>query len=210
MKGESDNEILLAALVNESRWTDAIQIKEIERPQSWRLVRLDTDNVVTEEELVFTVYGVIKAMDLLPFKMNAKLSGKRIKYLKQSVQLEGLGTKQFEDAVRAASIVCNHFASEFAEGRLEQWEDAYAGHQEKYLNIANRIFTPVDELGPDEVHQPLPKELDPYNVTDKVVQKGFAVTEDNTVQYSRATSETKDGLVVRRRVNLHDARTPLY
>ncbi|KAG6836084.1 hypothetical protein H0H93_011535, partial [Arthromyces matolae] len=222
LKGESENEILLAALVTvsrvdlrtsigvhkaaysiqESRWTEAVTIKEIEQPQSWRLVRVHENGTATDEEVVFTVYGMLKAMDLLPFKINTKISGKRIKFLKQSVQLEGLGSRQFCDAMEGAKIVCQHFASEFAEGRLERWEDAYAGQEEQQLNLANRIFTPLEELGEDDRHQPLGKELDPYNVTDKIVQKGFAVTDDNIVQYSRAVTETKDGHVTRRRVNL--------
>ncbi|KAG6818324.1 hypothetical protein H0H93_005980, partial [Arthromyces matolae] len=122
---------------------------------------------------------------------------KRIKYMKQSVQLKGLGDNQFEEAIKAAGMVCDHFSSEFAEGRLERWADQYVGQEENLLSLANRIFTPVNELGKKERHIPLPKELDPYSVAEKIVQKGFVTTDDNFVQYTRGVTEARGNSRVR-------------
>ncbi|KAG6847476.1 hypothetical protein H0H93_007875 [Arthromyces matolae] len=203
MIGQRENEILLAALVEDSQWTNTVYIKEIEEPQSWRLVRIDEDGAPTDEEVVVTVYGMIRNMDLFPIKATTKLNNvKRMKYMKQSVQLEGLGEDQFEHAIRAAAGVCAHFATEYAEGRLERWENAYAGQDDKVFDLANRMFTPVKDMSKDEIHRPLPKELDPYGLTEKIVQKGFAITDDNMVQYARGVKlygrEDSEGTTVKR------------
>ncbi|KAG6863330.1 hypothetical protein C0993_011972, partial [Termitomyces sp. T159_Od127] len=103
-----------------------------------------------------------------------------------SVKIDGLGTQHFEDVIKSTGIVCNLFNHEFSEGRLERWEDAYVGQNNRFIYIANQIFMPKTEAAPDEVHYPMNKDLDPYRLSEKIFPKGFMITEDNIVQYSKA------------------------
>lgn len=48
------------------QWRDGIVIKEMVRPQSWRLLKARSDGREPDEEIVFTLIGVIVDKDLPP------------------------------------------------------------------------------------------------------------------------------------------------
>lgn len=48
------------------RWPDDIAITYMEKPRSWRLLKPKTDGGRPDEELVYTLHGVITDKDLPP------------------------------------------------------------------------------------------------------------------------------------------------
>lgn len=51
----------------DEKWRDGIIIKEMDRPRSWHLLKSKADNTEPDEEMVFTLIGVIIDKDLPPY-----------------------------------------------------------------------------------------------------------------------------------------------
>ncbi|KAG6914923.1 hypothetical protein DXG01_014409 [Tephrocybe rancida] len=186
-EGKDEADAQLHNLTRDPEWKDSIRIKRFANPETWRLVRADDDMKLTDEEMVFTVYGAIVKKDFPPLRGGGKASEEmRLKYMKQSVKLDRLGTPEFEAAIAAAGEVCRYFDREFPEGQLEQWSHQHEGHEIKVLDIANRMFTPMSETTTADEHIPFDKASDPRGISIDAVSRGFKRTEDNIVEYATA------------------------
>ncbi|KAF8061874.1 hypothetical protein FPV67DRAFT_1669824 [Lyophyllum atratum] len=194
-EGKTEDETHLHELLKDPEWIEGIRIKEIVKDKVFGLVYADAKGCSTNEECVFTVYGAITKKDLPPLKMGIKkLDKAKVRFLKQSIRLEGLGSDQFQDAIAAAGAVWELFDRVFEEGTLEKWKDGLAGEKDKVLDIANLLVTNAKD-GTEQDHIPFDTNSDPLGVMDSLLQKGYVRTEDNVVQYS----EGKGGIDGKRR-----------
>ncbi|GLB43026.1 hypothetical protein LshimejAT787_1204750 [Lyophyllum shimeji] len=183
-EGKAEDEKCLHELLKEPEWLDSVRIKEIVKDKAFSLVYADDKGHATDEECIFTVYGALSKKDLPPLKLAVKqLDQSKLRFLKQSIRLDGLGMTQFRDAVDAAAAVCDLFDRVFEEGALERWKDGLLGDEEKLLDMSNKLVTHVnDAIG--QQHIPFDSGIDPLGVMDSLLQKGYIRTEDNMVQYS--------------------------
>ncbi|KAG6913897.1 hypothetical protein DXG01_003650 [Tephrocybe rancida] len=184
---KEEGEAQLHKLINDPEWKETMKIKRLENPETWCLVRVDDDMKITDEEMVFTVYGSIVKKEFLPLRGGGKVSDEiRLRFMKQAVKLDGLGTSEFEAAIAAASEICGFFDRLFPEGQLENWSLQHVGQQTKVLDIANRTFTPIAETMNTDLHVPFDKEFDPRGISIGAIGKGFKRIEDNMVEYASA------------------------
>ncbi|KAG6905035.1 hypothetical protein DXG01_005492, partial [Tephrocybe rancida] len=179
----------------EAEWSEGVKIKEIAKDKVYGLVYTDDHGQMTDVECVFTVYGAISKKDLPPLKTSVKqLDAGRLRFLRQWIRLDGLGTEHFKDAVEAAASVCELFDRAFEEGALEKWKETLTGNKDKLLDMSSKLVTHVDKAN-GQCHIPFDSSANPSGVMESIIQKGFIHTEDNVVQYS----EGKGGLDGKRR-----------
>ncbi|KAG6906386.1 hypothetical protein DXG01_014177 [Tephrocybe rancida] len=130
---------------------------------------------VADEEVVFTVYSIIKNKDLTPLRTAPVFP--RIKFLKQSVMLKGLGTSAFDKCMKSTQLIHEAFDRSFPDGQLQEWNENEG--EELAMHIANRFFMPLSKVAPGEHHIPFEKSINLMGVLASVVKKGFVSTEDN-------------------------------
>ncbi|KAF8059501.1 hypothetical protein FPV67DRAFT_1784357 [Lyophyllum atratum] len=194
-EGQKEDETCLHGLLKDPEWFEGVRIKEVVKDKVFALVIADDNGNPTEDECIFTVYGAISKKDLPPLKAGVKqIDQGRIKFLKQAIRLDGLGSERFKDAVVAAGAVWNLFDRVFEEGVLESWKDGLAGEDNNLMDMSNLLVTSV-KAGTGQQHIPFDAGSDPHAVMDSLIQKGYMRTEDNIVQYS----ESKVGLGGKRR-----------
>ncbi|KAG6915600.1 hypothetical protein DXG01_010803 [Tephrocybe rancida] len=97
----------------------------------------------------------------------------KIKFLKQSIKLVGLGAKFFDNSIEAILIIHDKFDRSFREGQLMEWLP---------------LFTPADDVLPGEKHIPFEPALNPAGILENLAKKGFVRTEDNVVEYMERKS----------------------
>ncbi|KAG6836455.1 hypothetical protein H0H93_007836 [Arthromyces matolae] len=146
-------------------WRDATAVKEYAHPKVWRLMESDPAGDPTDEEIVFTIYGALSE------------DKKKVKYLKQSLTLEGYDTQEFRDALTATKSIHAMFDRFFKEGQLEAITDVDT------ISAANRLLTPSKDTSGDDVHIPYDKESDPEGLLEELAREGFKRTDDNIVNF---------------------------
>ncbi|KAG6839050.1 hypothetical protein C0991_006348, partial [Blastosporella zonata] len=114
--------------------------------------------------------------------------------MKQSIKLDGLGLATFDDAIRAAGEVCKHFDRVFEAGQLEHWAAQHSPNENPVLDVANRVFIAIEDLGATELRVPIDHLLDPYNIGSSAESNGYRHTEDNAVEYTELKRNDKGDL----------------
>ncbi|KAG6849836.1 hypothetical protein H0H93_004520 [Arthromyces matolae] len=163
-------------------WQESAAVKECTLPKTWRLMESEADGKPTDEELVFTVYGELTDHNLPPFnKSTLNVRDKtRLKYIKQSVEIDGLKTLEYENARNAMRSIHAMFDRAFKEGVLEDLSD---GTDRDTISAANRLLTPLRDAPTTEAHIPHDNYSDPDGALESLVCQGFKRTEDNIVNY---------------------------
>ncbi|KAG6818509.1 hypothetical protein H0H93_004406 [Arthromyces matolae] len=178
----------LHSLLNDPEWHDRFVVAEMNKPKAWRLVRADEDGNATDEEIVFTVYGALAEFDLPPFAKAFRGSPDigKFKYLKQYVKIDGLGIKSSLDSISAAIEIRGLYDRSFQANKLDAWTSGTKETSEGFtFDIANRLFTPVNDTADNDPHVPFQKEVDPHGVLELMVAEGLKHTEDNNVRYAK-------------------------
>ncbi|KAG6850007.1 hypothetical protein H0H93_002625 [Arthromyces matolae] len=167
-------------------WQGSIAVKEYMYPKIWRLVEKEETGIVTDEELVFSVYGSIQGHNLLPFnKSDLYMSDiKKIKYLKQTITINGLGGDEMKEAWNAMRMIHGVFDRTFKQGQLE---DLYKEDDYTTINAANRLMTPSKDT--DQPHVPYESHSDPDGMLESIARQGFRRTEDNIVNFVKVESK---------------------
>ncbi|KAG6904932.1 hypothetical protein DXG01_006135 [Tephrocybe rancida] len=191
----------LTSISKDPDWSDSVVVRACEHPPAWRLLKINQDSREPDEEAVFTIEGMLASKKLPPvvwventqqedpgltiqYRDTPAMS--KIKFLKQSIKLVGLGAKFFDDGIEAISIIHDKFDRLFREGQLMEWLP-YEGDEPR-INAANRLFTPADDVLPGEKHVPFEPAIDPAGILGNLAKKGFVRTEDNVVEYMEQKS----------------------
>ena len=102
----------------------------------------------------------------------------------QSIDITGLGLKNFDDAIAALANIRSLFAADAACGDLKQLNMAEK-HGFSCLRISNRFLTPkVNAAGEEEDRKSLAI-IDPHGYLKKVAKDGYIHHVENAVQYYR-------------------------
>ncbi|KAF8067556.1 hypothetical protein FPV67DRAFT_1669440 [Lyophyllum atratum] len=185
-ESKNEDETCLHDLLKDPKWFESVRIKEAVKEKVFALVHADDKGNPTDEECILTVYGALTKKELPPLKIGLKnLDQGKIRFLKQAISLDGLGSDRFKDAVVAAGAVWELFDRVFEEGVLESWKDGLAGEGNKHLDMSNMLVTNIKD-GSEQQHIPFDAGSDPHSVMDSFLKKGYVRTEDNVVQYSEA------------------------
>ncbi|KAF9455906.1 hypothetical protein BDZ94DRAFT_501802 [Collybia nuda] len=139
-------------IMQSTNWTDVIRITCANGPTSWRILNA---NNTTNEELVFTLQGIITAKDLPPVLQQPHLLLGHFKYLWQSITVSGLGIHAFDQAMAAAVELYGIFDRSFANGQMDTWSTSSTPGLDMFsrLDSSNRYMTPQrDELKPNTIH----------------------------------------------------------
>ncbi|TFK58156.1 hypothetical protein BDN72DRAFT_721604, partial [Pluteus cervinus] len=148
-------------------------------PSSWRLVKQGGE----EEEVVFTLQGVIEEKNLPPVVEDPKIPKTKMQFLTQSVTLSGLGTPTFDESVVALSEVYTVFSRQFPEGRMMPLQSSPSSFGSgSSLVLSNRYFTRRSE-GPQMKSIPFPSTVDPRKILTRHLSSSLIHTEENDVQY---------------------------
>ncbi|TFK59403.1 hypothetical protein BDN72DRAFT_735144, partial [Pluteus cervinus] len=145
----------------------------IDSPLSWRLVNQAKGD---DEEVVFTIPGVVKAKALPPILFNPPPRNK-CQFLQQNITLTGLGTSSFQESKTALNEMHAVFSRQFPEGRVSFWN---AGGPD--IILSNRLFTSVMEAGQLE-SVPFGENVDPKGILADMLGGALIHTEDNQVRY---------------------------
>ncbi|KAF9455956.1 hypothetical protein BDZ94DRAFT_1353734, partial [Collybia nuda] len=157
-------------------------VTRVERPTTWRLLR-GPDGA--EEELIFSVRGLVTAKDLPPILQRPRLSAIRYKYLRQCITISGLGTNAFDHAMATATEIYGLFDRTFSDGQLESWTSSSSPSLGEFVGIdaSNRYMTPRKDV-PGVEHQPFPPAVDPKGLLESMAYESEHIhTDDNQVLY---------------------------
>ncbi|KAK7018721.1 hypothetical protein VNI00_018281 [Paramarasmius palmivorus] len=145
--------------------------------QAWHLTSPTAEGV--EEELVFTIQGIILQCDLPPIVRPFPRSVSPI-HLQQRILLSGFNTTTFADALQGLNHVDNIL-------RLNVRDDSppkSTPHKYGYpsIEITNRYFT-SKRLANEEDHIGIPLDIDPNGILEGLRGDSLVYTADNAVQY---------------------------
>ncbi|KAF9465631.1 hypothetical protein BDZ94DRAFT_1306973 [Collybia nuda] len=179
---ETTNGLSLSNMLQGAVWSDGIKVNRVDHPTTWRLLRGINED---QEELVFTIRGVIIAKDLPPVLQRPRLSAGRYKYLRQSLTISGLGTTKFDQALAAATEIYGAFDRTFPDGQLESWSASgfISPGDFSALDASNRYMIPRRDV-PKAQHQPFPPHVDPKRILEEMaIGSEHVHTEENSVFY---------------------------
>ncbi|TFK59689.1 hypothetical protein BDN72DRAFT_780405, partial [Pluteus cervinus] len=149
----------------------AHKLTKIDSPVSWRLVnKAKGDN----QEIVFTIPGVIKAKALPPILFNPPT---KCQFLQQNVTLTGLATSSFQQSKTALIGMHAVLSRQFPEGRVAFWNAAGPD-----IILSNRLFTNVLEAGELE-SVPFAENIDPKGILADMLGGSLIHTKENQVEY---------------------------
>ena len=120
--------------------------------------------------------------------MTSSRGREQIKYLRQSISLNGMGTPLFNMCVENVSQGYVILARQIARTRLAPHSivDAYDGTPS--LNFSDRYFTPKKDA-PTAKSVPISKEIDPLGTLTTIAGEAFVHTEENVVHYYKRTKD---------------------
>ena len=120
----------------------------------------------------------------------AKRSSKDAKYLRQGVQITGLGSDSFKGCIDGIQAAFSKFSRQFKEDQLQVWHpDSFMTYQA--INIYNRYFYPAKDI---DIHArtPFGDGIDPNNVLSVIGRANSLIhTLDNQVEYFKMSSDKK-------------------
>ncbi|KDR75365.1 hypothetical protein GALMADRAFT_69704, partial [Galerina marginata CBS 339.88] len=155
-------------------------VRQISNPKSWILVRENesVDGEVTELDL--NVKGVIIGKNLPPFDIQ-QLNVAKYKYLRQHLEVSGLGLPAFDTAVENMAHFHGIFERQFPEGQLEHWSPK-RNMGVASIESSNRIFTPYFDAEHCVV-LPFPSNWDTSGNLSQFATDKFRFCDDNLVRY---------------------------
>ncbi|KAK0433745.1 uncharacterized protein EV420DRAFT_1283049, partial [Desarmillaria tabescens] len=111
------------------------------------------------------------------------------RFLSQSVQLVGLGSESFDDAMDAIRSMQVMGEREFRDGELEHWKPMSMKGLDA-IELSNRYFRPRNTTNNEE-GVPFPNDVDPVGILAKMAQRKWIHTEDNEVRYYRGVMDER-------------------
>ncbi|KAI0083195.1 hypothetical protein BDY19DRAFT_900690, partial [Irpex rosettiformis] len=145
------------------------------------------------EEVVFRVQGYVLRSTLPPITSLNQINGhgllrltKNPQSAKQVLVLTGLGSKEFDDCIRAVVAIHSRFASHLPADALQPWVPV-TDDGDLCLELSNRYFTPKHLAAEYEVSK-INDDLDPLGLL-KSRAGGLHHTEDNEVLYFERMKE---------------------
>ncbi|KAK0506574.1 hypothetical protein EDD18DRAFT_1097840 [Armillaria luteobubalina] len=174
------DEYHLARLVKDKKAISNAYIKKDDDAGTWRIVRHGS-NEGTVKEIMFTMTRAINTLDLPPITRETRNQKEKVRFLSQSIRLTGLGSKGFEDAVKAIKIVQQMGEQEFKEGELEDWKPAVMQGC-TVIELSNRYFRPCNASNKEE-SVPFSMDLDPEGILGKLMQHKLMHMDNNIVSY---------------------------
>ncbi|KAJ7028867.1 hypothetical protein C8F04DRAFT_1265622 [Mycena alexandri] len=166
--------------------------------KNWRLcVPCEADGVM--DEVVFGIQGILTNVGLVPLAIG-KLDQKRAIRLAQRIEISGLNTATFEEALNKLESANDKLTQHFSGQTVKNISTAN-GRFGRPIAGSNRIFTlrvdsPVDQ---STEFQP---GLDPLGKLEKLTSKEVFHGPDNVVKYYRRAKDPKNGS------NLYDSGFP--
>ncbi|KAK7049468.1 hypothetical protein VNI00_005499 [Paramarasmius palmivorus] len=146
---------------------------------AWRIANTTGEDTV-EEEIVFTVHGIVFHCDLPPItRPFAKSTSPR--HLQQKIVITGLGTPTFNKAVDGLTRIDSLLRLNIREGP-KSLATNIGGYPT--LAIANRYFTSKKIANEDE-HVPFTQDVDPKGILDAFRGDTLVHTSENEVWYYR-------------------------
>ncbi|KAJ7710368.1 hypothetical protein B0H17DRAFT_1123521 [Mycena rosella] len=138
-----------------------------------------------ECETVFRVQGALSRVDLVARSSMGRSKATKAANFSQRVQIVGLGSALFDQAVANASLVQATFGRYFAGQTVTAWP---VGTAEVFINASTRYFTrAVDDRAATAVA--FGRGVDPLNALGPFNAQGLIHTEDNIVKYYKLVTD---------------------
>ncbi|KAJ7705771.1 hypothetical protein B0H16DRAFT_1747080 [Mycena metata] len=155
--------------------------------KTWKLcVPCEEDDAL--DEVVFGVQGVLTNVNLVPIAVG-KMEPKQAIRLAQRVEISGLGTPTFEEALgkleSAHDRIVQHFCGQDL-GKLERQNSKFGCA----LSCSNRLFT-MRADHPTEQGTEFEAGVDPLGSLEKLTTKDLFHGPDNVVKYFRRATDPK-------------------
>ncbi|KAF8229957.1 hypothetical protein L208DRAFT_1036013, partial [Tricholoma matsutake] len=167
-------------------WEQTIKIEHYSHPESWRLLRLDSQGEFLNEAM-FTIQGMLISMELPPLTEVPRTPTWKYKYLRQSVTIRGLSTELFNHAANVSLEIHRLFDRAFAKGIVDNWK---VGNVDgAVINMSNYYLTPAKDV-PGLQSMPFMAGVDIHGVLEEMLsnkgEKAYTHTEDNQVFYYKS------------------------
>ncbi|KAJ7765354.1 hypothetical protein B0H16DRAFT_1717899 [Mycena metata] len=157
--------------------------------KNWKLcVPCEEDGVL--DEVVFGVQGVLTNVNLVPITVG-KMDPRRAIRLTQRVEIAGLGTPTFEEALRKLESAHDQFSEHFC-GQDIGKIDPQNGEFGRALACSNRVFTMRADY-PTEQSTEFEAGVDPLGSLEKLSTKDLFHGPGNVVKYFRRATDPKGG-----------------
>jgi hypothetical protein len=187
---------------------DNYAIVKTNHPTRWRFFSQANDGEAME--IVLRVQGIISKKELPPLNhekyfmlflyyytivincclIYSKKIKQDAKYLRQGVQITGLGSDSFKGCIDGIQAAFTKFSRQFKEDQLQVWRpDSFMTYQA--INIYNRYFYPARDI---DIHAraPFGDGIDPNNVLSVIGRANSLIhTLDNQVEYFKMSSDKK-------------------
>ncbi|EDR11709.1 uncharacterized protein LACBIDRAFT_324453 [Laccaria bicolor S238N-H82] len=156
---------------------DKLEIVAYTRPDTYRLCKFD-EKSDSMQEVIVRLQGIF-----------AETHVKKIRGLRQAVQVTGLGEDIFGSIIRTVEKIHQKFELALPVNTLGSFQRGeYEGTVALYAH--NRYFTDR-RLAPQQEHQPFLPMVDPYGALDKLRSQTFIHSCDNIVEYTSLRKDAK-------------------
>ncbi|KAJ7715764.1 hypothetical protein B0H16DRAFT_1741720 [Mycena metata] len=157
--------------------------------KNWRLcVPCDEDGVM--DEVVFAIQGILTNVGLVPLAIG-KLDHRRTVKLAQRVEISGLNTATFEEALNKLENTSDKLTQHFS-GQTVRKISTANGRFGRPIASSNRIFT-LRADSPTDQGTDFEPGLDPLGTLEKLTTREVFHGPDNVVKYYRRAKNPKDG-----------------
>ncbi|KAJ7037574.1 hypothetical protein C8F04DRAFT_1180315 [Mycena alexandri] len=157
--------------------------------KNWRLcVPCDADGVM--DEVVFGIQGILTNVGLVPLAIG-KLDHKRAVRLAQRIELSGLNTATFEEALNKLESANDKLTQHFSSQTVRKITSTN-GRFGRPIASSNRIFT-LRADSPTDQGTDFEPGLDPLGTLEKLTTREVFHGPDNVVKYYRRAKDPKDG-----------------
>lgn len=184
---------------------DKFVITKTTLPSRWRLLSRSDEQ---KTEILLCIQGIICFKDLPPLQDHRyvifywsfvvsfslyfvrKKKTQDAKFLRQGIQLTGLDSQSFKNAIESITTVHNEFSRVFQEDTIHLWKhDAYLTYPA--INIYNRYFYTTQDC-PQQASVPFGDNIDPsHKLSALALASGLVHTIDNQVEYFKISQENK-------------------